>query len=167
MRTCVGCRLRSAQDDLLRLQLAPVDEGSRTLEPAMRRRARSGRSAYLCPRRSCLDQAIKRRAFTRAFSSRSGSPAMQGVQPVADTLWTRAIEQVRQEIELLDRSSGSVSRLSSRPESRTANPHTQLRRRGLERLLSELSCSPIPPVRPTPIARHQRSNGQGGTPTHG
>lgn len=29
--------------------------------------ARSGRGAYLCPRRACLDTALRKRAFARAF----------------------------------------------------------------------------------------------------
>lgn len=174
-RTCVGCRVSCAQDDLLRLHLVPVaqDEDRRRVEPAIGRashRVRTGRSAYVCPRRSCLDQAIKRRALTRAFSSRTAPAMTQAIPTIqtmdaaaADALWATAIAQVRREIQLFDRSSA----LSSRPESRAANPHAQPRRRGLERLLSELECSPIPPTRPTPPDRHPRSNGQGGAPTHG
>lgn len=194
MRTCVGCRVSSAQGDLLRLHLVGNDEGGRRVEPAINRRgvARHGRSAYLCPRRSCLDQALKRRAFTRAFSSRSAGTETTTVMSIdssaADALWTNAIAQVRREIELLNRHSpkppgpkppgprppgprapgrDTNSALSSHPGFRAENPHAQPRRRGLERLLSELSSSPIPPVRPTPIDRRPRSNGQGGTPTHG
>lgn len=172
MRTCVGCRVSSTQDDLLRVQLVADDEGSvRRVEPSVRRRERAGRGAYLCPRRSCLDQAIKRRAFTRAFSSRSseaqakpGAPGIESMSAsAAETLWTNAIAQVRREIELLGRSFA----LSSHPGTRAENPHAQPRLRGLERLLSELECSPNLPVRPTPLDRRPRSNGQGGTPTHG
>jgi predicted RNA-binding protein YlxR (DUF448 family) len=171
IRTCVGCRVTSAQDDLLRLHLVPLvplaadgegGKGGRRVEPAMIRRERFGRSAYLCPRRACLDQAIKRRAFTRAFASRSssssssssGTPGTPGVEQLdssaADALWACATAQVRREIEQL--------------------PHAQPRRRGLERLLSELSSdlvsAPVP-VRPLPLERRPRSNGQGGTRTHG
>jgi len=59
-RTCVGCRRRRAQDELVRLSL----EGG-TVVPA--RRGASGRSAYLCPEEMCLEAAEKRRAFARAF----------------------------------------------------------------------------------------------------
>jgi predicted RNA-binding protein YlxR (DUF448 family) len=165
MRTCIGCRVSSAQGDLLRLQLVAKHEGGvdrRVVEPAISRRGRSGRGAYLCPRRSCLDQAIKRRAFTRAFSPRHAAPGtLAGVESVdssaAEALWTSAIAQVRRELELSDRS----DRSSSQP-----------RRRGLERLLSELSVHPVHPSallpnRPTPPDRRPRSNGQGGTSTHG
>ena len=157
LRTCVGCRVSCAQDDLLRLQLVPLpNEGegeAGRLAPAMARRARTGRSAYVCPRRSCFDQAIKRRAFSRAFSSRNRSRSVQTLDSAAtEALWTAALDQIRGEIELLNRA---------------ANPHAQPRRRGLERLLIELSCPPTLPNRPTPIDRRARSNGQGGSPTHG
>jgi predicted RNA-binding protein YlxR (DUF448 family) len=156
MRTCIGCRVCCAQDDLLRLQLVQSGVGSDQVEPAIGRRARTGRGAYVCPRRSCLDQAIKRRAFGRAFSSRSKAGETVGIKAIdssgADALWVTATEQVRREIQLLHQ---------------TGDAHTHPRRRGLERLLFELSSAPIPPARPTPHDRHLRSNGQGGTPTHG
>src|SRR5689334_18358756 len=100
-RTCIGCRVSCAQDDLLRLQLASPDQGegeAGQVVPAVCRRGRAGRGAYLCPRRSCLDQAIKRRAFTRAFSTRSRSRSVAAVDP--EQLWTAAREQVRREIDL-------------------------------------------------------------------
>jgi predicted RNA-binding protein YlxR (DUF448 family) len=152
MRTCIGCRVCCAQGDLLRLQLAADSR----VEPALGRRARTGRGTYVCPRRSCLDQAIKRRAFSRAFTSRSKAGDTVGIQAIdstaADALWLTATEQVRREIQLLHQ---------------TGDAHIHPRRRGLERLLSELSSAPIPPVRPTPHDRRPRSNGQGGSPTHG
>jgi uncharacterized protein len=159
-RTCIGCRVCCAQDDLLRLQLVQSATGSDQVEPAIGRRARTGRGAYVCPRRSCFDQAIKRRAFGRAFSSRSKPADTVGIKAIdpsaswaaADALWVTAIEQVRREIQLLHQ---------------TGDAHTHPRRPGLERLLFELSSAPIPPVRPTPHDRRPRSNGQGGTPTHG
>ncbi|TXS57180.1 YlxR family protein [Streptomyces sp. t39] len=60
-RTCVGCRVRAAKDDLLRIvvignECVPDDRG--TLP---------GRGAYVHPAVVCLDQAVRRRAFPRAF----------------------------------------------------------------------------------------------------
>jgi predicted RNA-binding protein YlxR (DUF448 family) len=149
-RTCVGCRVVCAQDDLLRLQLVSSEGTAGRIAPGMARRARTGRSAYVCPRRSCLDQAIKRRAFTRAFSSRDRSRSVETLDSAAaEALWTAAREQILREIELYDRAD---------------SPAENLRRRSLERLSFELSCPPIPPVRSD---RRARSNGQGGSPTHG
>jgi predicted RNA-binding protein YlxR (DUF448 family) len=61
-RTCVGCRSRHMQDELIRLALV---DGRVTVAG----QAPRGRSAYLCAREECLDKALKRAAFKRAFRS--------------------------------------------------------------------------------------------------
>ncbi|MFF8507899.1 YlxR family protein [Streptomyces sp. NPDC015492] len=60
-RTCVGCRERAAKSDLLRIvvnkdECVPDHRG--TLP---------GRGAYVHPAAACLDLAVRRRAFPRAF----------------------------------------------------------------------------------------------------
>ncbi|MEU0028180.1 YlxR family protein [Streptomyces sp. NPDC006335] len=60
-RTCVGCRQRAAKTDLLRIvaiEDACVPDPRGTLP---------GRGAYIHPALVCLDQAVRRRAFTRAL----------------------------------------------------------------------------------------------------
>ncbi|MER6789923.1 YlxR family protein [Streptomyces sp. NPDC000658] len=60
-RTCVGCRKRAAKTELLRIVAikdACVPDPRGTLP---------GRGAYLHPASVCLDQAMRRRAFTRAL----------------------------------------------------------------------------------------------------
>nr|WP_107905151.1 YlxR family protein [Streptomyces chartreusis] len=60
-RTCVGCRERAAKTDLLRIVAVKdecVPDPSGTLP---------GRGAYVHPALVCLDQAVRRRAFTRAL----------------------------------------------------------------------------------------------------
>jgi len=59
-RTCVGCRQRRGQTELVRL----VAEDGRAV-PAWP--GAPGRSAYVCPEEMCLEAAEKRRAFARAF----------------------------------------------------------------------------------------------------
>jgi len=59
-RTCVGCRRRRGQGELVRLN---AEDGR--VVPA--RPGAPGRSAYVCPEQVCLDAAEKRRAFARAF----------------------------------------------------------------------------------------------------
>jgi predicted RNA-binding protein YlxR (DUF448 family) len=59
-RTCVGCRRKRAQAELVRFTLeagrvVPAGAGAR------------GRSAYVCPEVDCLESAEKKRAFARAF----------------------------------------------------------------------------------------------------
>ncbi|MEU3982276.1 YlxR family protein [Streptomyces sp. NPDC026672] len=60
-RTCVGCRQRAAKNDLLRIVEI---EGECAPDP---RGTLPGRGAYVHPVSVCLDQAVRRRAFTRAL----------------------------------------------------------------------------------------------------
>ena len=60
-RTCVGCRKRAAKHDLLRVVAV---EGGCVPDP---RGALPGRGAHLHPDPGCLDLAVRRRAFPRAF----------------------------------------------------------------------------------------------------
>ncbi|MFE5189358.1 YlxR family protein [Streptomyces sp. NPDC056628] len=60
-RTCVGCRERAAKADLLRIVAI---EGECVPDP---RGTLPGRGAYVHPALVCLDQAVRRRAFTRAL----------------------------------------------------------------------------------------------------
>ncbi|WP_338673263.1 YlxR family protein [Streptomyces sp. SCSIO 30461] len=60
-RTCVGCRERAAKSELLRIVAIEgvcVPDHRGTLP---------GRGAYLHPASVCLDLAVRRRAFPRAF----------------------------------------------------------------------------------------------------
>ncbi|WP_316529203.1 YlxR family protein [Kitasatospora brasiliensis] len=60
-RTCVGCRKRAAKHQLLRVTAV---EGECVPDP---RGALPGRGAHLHPDPGCLDLAVRRRAFPRAF----------------------------------------------------------------------------------------------------
>ena len=66
VRTCVGCRTRTHQRDLLRVVL--VDG---RLRPDVRRE-HSGRGAYVHLSQGCVTAAIARKAFGRAL--RTGGP---------------------------------------------------------------------------------------------
>jgi predicted RNA-binding protein YlxR (DUF448 family) len=59
-RTCIGCRRRRGQAELVRLT-----NNAGHVVPALP--GAPGRSAYLCPEQTCLEAADKRRAFARAF----------------------------------------------------------------------------------------------------
>ncbi|MEV6652777.1 YlxR family protein [Streptomyces sp. NPDC051219] len=63
-RTCVGCRERAAKRDLLRIVAV---EGECVPDP---RGTLPGRGAYVHPALVCIDLAVRRRAFTRAFRVR-------------------------------------------------------------------------------------------------
>ncbi|WP_110946233.1 YlxR family protein [Streptomyces avicenniae] len=60
-RTCVGCRQRSARNGLLRV----VVVGEHCVPDL--RGTLPGRGAYLHPTPTCLELAVRRRAFPRAF----------------------------------------------------------------------------------------------------
>ncbi|WP_371526875.1 YlxR family protein [Streptomyces sp. NBC_01283] len=60
-RTCVGCRERAAKNDLLRIV---AKEGACAPDPSG---TLPGRGAYIHPVPVCLDLAVRRRAFPRAF----------------------------------------------------------------------------------------------------
>ena len=65
VRTCVGCRQRAAKQDLLRVVAQDLGHGLQVVpDPAGRA---TGRGAYLHPVTGCLDQAVRRRVFTRAL----------------------------------------------------------------------------------------------------
>ena len=59
-RTCVGCGQTAAPSALVRLRLV---EG----RVAVDRHRRGGRGAWLHPAAGCLERALRRRAFARAF----------------------------------------------------------------------------------------------------
>jgi predicted RNA-binding protein YlxR (DUF448 family) len=63
-RTCVGCRERAAKRELLRI----VKDGDHCVPDP--RGKLPGRGAYVHPALVCLDLAVRRRAFPRAFRTR-------------------------------------------------------------------------------------------------
>lgn len=64
-RTCIGCRSQDQQSQLLRF--VRIDSGpSSQVAPDYGRRI-GGRGAWLHERKSCMQRALDRRAFERAF----------------------------------------------------------------------------------------------------
>lgn len=61
LRTCVGCRQRAPQSDLIRVVVVGV-----ALVADLHRRM-PGRGAYVHPDLKCLERAAQRRAFPRAL----------------------------------------------------------------------------------------------------
>ncbi|NKX56067.1 YlxR family protein [Arthrobacter mobilis] len=74
-RTCIGCRRRDAQADLLRLAVTAADGASAVVVDEGRRLP--GRGAWLHPDPDCMALAVKRRAFGRAFRARVDSSAVE------------------------------------------------------------------------------------------
>ncbi|MBC7291856.1 MAG: YlxR family protein [Actinotalea sp.] len=65
VRTCVGCRRRDQQTDLLRVVRVAGDEGDLAVVDA--HRSLPGRGAWVHPDPQCLELAERRRAFARAL----------------------------------------------------------------------------------------------------
>jgi hypothetical protein len=65
-RRCVACGRRGPQESFIRFHLAYHGGRAEVVVDSPGER-RTGRGAYLCPRRLCLDKALKKRAFPRAF----------------------------------------------------------------------------------------------------
>jgi uncharacterized protein len=67
-RQCIGCGRRAPQAGLVRLhaQEREAPEGDPVCVVVVGRGVR-GRGAYLCKSQACLDRALRRKAFQRAF----------------------------------------------------------------------------------------------------
>ena len=87
LRSCLGCRERFERDTLIRVVCDPTG-----LVLVDRYLKAPGRGAHLCYSRACIDNAIKRRAFGRAFEG--------AVQPVdAETLVAAAMLSIETRLE--------------------------------------------------------------------
>jgi|GEM_PF-1847550 len=66
LRTCVGCRRVEDRNQLLRWVVDPQNPSRVLFDPT---RSASGRGAWLHPDPECVRQAVRRRAFARAYRS--------------------------------------------------------------------------------------------------
>ena len=80
MRSCVGCRNKRPQAELIRF----VASGSELL-PDLGRRL-PGRGAYACPKRPCVEQAFKRRIWGRALRASVVTSEVQLMERLSDAL---------------------------------------------------------------------------------
>jgi predicted RNA-binding protein YlxR (DUF448 family) len=64
-RQCIGCGRRGPQGGLVRLTVVEKD-GVRAVV-VVDGWSRTGRGAYLCRKQACLERAVLRKAFQRAF----------------------------------------------------------------------------------------------------
>lgn len=69
-RQCVGCGRRGPQESFVRLVVGSIEGAARVVVDTGK--DRKGRSAYLCKSEACLDRALRRRAFNRAFRATVG-----------------------------------------------------------------------------------------------
>jgi len=87
VRTCVGCRVRAAKRELLRVVLGTDRDGRPAAVPDPDGTA-PGRGAHLHPTTKCYDLAVRRRSFTRALKAGEGLAC----EPVGDYLTSRPTE---------------------------------------------------------------------------
>jgi predicted RNA-binding protein YlxR (DUF448 family) len=86
VRTCIGCRREVAQDKAIRLALTAA-QNAETTPPLVvwdTDRALPGRGAWLHRQRECLETALKRKAFNRAFR-RSVDPRQLDLHDIIGT----------------------------------------------------------------------------------
>ncbi|MCW1249828.1 YlxR family protein [Acaricomes phytoseiuli] len=72
MRTCVGCRRRDSQSNLLRV----VRTSSGRLQADVRH-CMPGRGAWLHPDRACLASALRRGGFSRSFRGEADASGLE------------------------------------------------------------------------------------------
>jgi predicted RNA-binding protein YlxR (DUF448 family) len=89
IRTCIGCRGRAAETDLVRLVVvgARVRPGPRKNQP--------GRGASIHPRDACVTAALKSHAFARAFRMQIDFPKSGPHVTDADMMRARVGDLVR------------------------------------------------------------------------
>ncbi len=62
IRQCVGCREMKSKKELLRVIKTPEDEVLLDVTGK-----KNGRGAYLCPKKECLEQAVKTKGLERSL----------------------------------------------------------------------------------------------------
>jgi predicted RNA-binding protein YlxR (DUF448 family) len=87
VRTCVGCRQRKPQAELVRVVL--TDDGRARIN-----RTAPGRGAWLCaPLGECLEIALRRRGFERAWRRPVPGPAREDLADLRDGVVRRDDEK--------------------------------------------------------------------------
>jgi hypothetical protein len=84
VRTCIGCRERTAKRELLRVTVGSDAHGQPVVVPDPGATA-PGRGAHLHPTAECYQLAVRRKAFGRALRVPTGLPSA----PVGDYLGSR------------------------------------------------------------------------------
>lgn len=62
LRICIGCQEQKSKRELVRIVRTP--EGNIELDPTGKK---AGRGTYICPKRQCLDAAVKGRRIERSL----------------------------------------------------------------------------------------------------
>lgn len=93
LRMCIVCRTRQPLGDLLRFVRAKdgsvVFDGDGQMD---------SRGAYTCPKTSCLEKAVQRRAFLRAFRNQAVLVDAKMIEEVSNALMPRILENIESDL---------------------------------------------------------------------
>lgn len=78
MRTCIGCQQIRPKKEMVRIVLTP--EGELQIDRSGRA---NGRGAYLCDDPACLETAVKRKSFSRAFHAQVSAQSIDRLKAEA------------------------------------------------------------------------------------
>ncbi len=93
VRTCVGCRRRRPQHDLVRCVLTGAGE------PVVSRTA-PGRGAWLCvPPVPCFELAVRRKAFDRAWRRHVGTDVLAGLRSLLESAAAVGWDEMTRKVE--------------------------------------------------------------------
>lgn len=76
---CVSCRKMKGKNELIRVVRAKDEEPK--IDMSFKAQ---GRGAYVCKNRSCVENAVKRRAFERAFGRRIKEEVIEALGDMAN-----------------------------------------------------------------------------------
>lgn len=80
MRTCIGCRRKKEQNQLLRVSRSSDQQFS------ISEKGRFGRGAYMCKEWSCITQATKRERLSRALRSKVSEAELDALYAILRSL---------------------------------------------------------------------------------
>ena len=85
LRSCIGCRTVRPKAELIRVHAAQGGVVAVDLDGG------PGRGAYLCPRRACLEQAVRRGEFSRHLKVALTSPGVGALQELIQERASRKV----------------------------------------------------------------------------
>jgi len=88
-RTCAGCRTGSAKRELVRVVRTP--EGAVEVDPTGKA---NGRGAYLCARRECWEEALKKDRLSRALRTNVSAQDAEALRSYAERFEPAAVGSV-------------------------------------------------------------------------
>ncbi|MGC9467368.1 MAG: RNase P modulator RnpM [Anaerolineae bacterium] len=92
LRTCVACRETKAKRELVRI-VAYSEDDSEVRTVVDESGKLKGRGAYLCRRRACWEQALKRGTLSRALRTRLSPEDVAELEAFMETLPEHAEEE--------------------------------------------------------------------------